>query len=493
MKTKAVTKLSGYSPVQYVHMAVTLFFMVGFGFLPPFSTLTPVGMKLLGLFIGVVYGYSTCEIIWPSFLAIILFGLSGYHDSVTSAITAMMGGELVFQILVQQFTAGAIVIYGFGKWFVRKTLSMKCFQGKPIFYTWCFMFVFMWACIVLETISTYLLLYAIWTDIADSCGYSKDSSFRYYGFGGILVSLMLGVSMMPYKGWQLGLATSWAQITGVSINLGGMLCMTAVIGVTVITLYTILGAKLFQVDFSIMKAFDVEKLGEESAVLRPRAKRIIIVYMVVMLLSIFAGTFRSNAFADFLNNQLTITGLYCLCFIILIMLPSGEGDGKAAISFNDIKHSDIAISWPVIMMCAVTIPLASAMTKDVTGIMPWLTGLFAPLFAGKSPVFILVFIVVVMEILTNVGSNIAMGNAMIPVVAPFVMASGANPMIFGAALIYCTNMGIIFPGSSAPASVYHGRDEIPDSKKRTLAAAFGLGLHMAVSAVVYLAALLMIN
>jgi len=85
--------------------------------------------------------------------------------------------------------------------------------------------------------------------------------------------------------------------------------------------------------------------------------------MVVMLLSIFAGTFRSNAFADFLNNQLTITGLYCLCFIILIMLPSGEGDGKAAISFNDIKHSDIAISWPVIMMCAVTIPLASAMTK----------------------------------------------------------------------------------------------------------------------------------
>lgn len=154
------------------------------------------------------------------------------------------------------------------------------------------MFVFMWACIVLETISTYLLLYAIWTDIADSCGYSKDSSFRYYGFGGILVSLMLGVSMMPYKGWQLGLATSWAQITGVSINLGGMLCMTAVIGVTVITLYTILGAKLFQVDFSIMKAFDVEKLGEESAVLRPRAKRIIIVYMVVMLLSTFAGTFR---------------------------------------------------------------------------------------------------------------------------------------------------------------------------------------------------------
>lgn len=492
MGAKALVKKTGYSPKQIINTLITLFFMIGFGYLPPFSSLTPVGMKLLGLFIGVIYGYSTCEIIWPSFLAIILFGLSGFHDSVVSAISSMMGGELVFQILVQQFTAGAIVIYGFGKWFVRKTLSMRCFRGKPIFYTWCFMFIFMWGCVVLETISTYLLLYAIWTDIADSCGYDKNSSFRYYGFGGILVSLMLGVSMMPYKGWQLGLATSWANITGVSINLGGMLCMTAVIGTIVITAYVILGAKLFKVDFSIMKAFDVNKLGEESAHLRPRAKIIIIVYMITMILSIFAGTFRNNALADFLNNQLTITGLYALCFIILIIVPSGEGNGEAAVAFKDIKHSDIAISWPVLMMCAVTIPLASAMTKDVTGIMPWLTGLFTPIFAGKSPVFILIFTIIVMEILTNVGSNIAMGNAMIPVIAPFVLASGANPMVFGAALIYCCNMGLIFPGSSAPASVYHGRSEIPDSRRRTLAAAFGIGLHAVTAIIVYSIALLFV-
>ena len=194
--------------------------------------------------------------------------------------------------------------------------------------------------------------------------------------------------------------------------------------------------------------------------------------------------------AQFLNNDLTITGLYCLCFIILLLIPSGEGNGEAAISFNDIKHSDIAISWQVIMMCAVTIPLASAMANEVTGIMPWLTLIFTPVFEGKSPVFILIFTVIVMDILTNIGSNIAMGNAMIPVIAPFVMDSGVNPMIFGAALIYCTNMGLISPGSSAPASVYHGRMEIPDAKKRTIAAAFGILLHMVVAAIVFTVALL---
>ena len=40
-----------------------------------------------------------------------------------------------------------------------------------------------------------------------------------------------------------------------------------------------------------------------------------------------------------------------------------------------------------------------------------------------------------MLILTNVGSNIAFGGAMIPVVSPFVIASGMNPVVAGAALI----------------------------------------------------------
>ena len=479
-----------FSLKKWINITITLFFMIGFGFLPPFSTLTPLGMKLLGIFIGVIYGYSTCEIIWPSFLAIVLFGLSGYFDNMSAAIGATIGCSQVFQIIVQQFICGAIVVYGFGKWFVRKTLSMKFFRGKPVLYTWCFMFIFMWACMVLSPTATYMLLYAIWTDIADSCGYEKNSSFRYYGFGAILVSLMLGVSMIPYKSWQLALATSWSGIIGSSINLGAMLCATAIIGTTVVTAYVVLGAKLFKVDFKIMKEFDVKKLGEDSVILRPRAKRIMLVYLALIVLSIFAGTFPRHPLAVFLNNRLTISGLFCIGFIALLIIPSGEGTGEAAISFKDIKHSDASVSWPLILMVAVTIPLSSAMTNENAGIIPWLTSLFAPLFTGKSPLFILIFTIIVVEILTNVGSNIAMGNALIPVIAPFVLTSGVDPMFFGAALVYGTNMGILFPGSSEPASIYHGRVEIPDSRKRTLAAAFGIGLHMTVSIIVFSVALL---
>lgn len=212
-------------------------------------------------------------------------------------------------------------------------------------------------------------------------------------------------------------------------------------------------------------------------------KYILSQYNVFTVLSPFDQIFLP--YSHYVNNTLTVGGLYCLCSAILMVLPSGEGDQKAAIVFNDIKHSDAAVSWPVIMMCAITIPLATAMTNEATGILPWLTGIFEPLFAGRGPLFILIFTIIVMMILTNIGSNIAFGGAMIPVVSPFVMAAGMNPVIAGAALIWIANIGIVLPGASAPASIFHGRSEIPDAGMRTKVVCFGALLILITTTVVF--------
>ena len=66
--SNAIAK-KGYSTSYKINTAITLLLMYGFGYLPAFGGITPVGMKLLGIFLGVIYGYSTCEIIWPSLAA----------------------------------------------------------------------------------------------------------------------------------------------------------------------------------------------------------------------------------------------------------------------------------------------------------------------------------------------------------------------------------------------------------------------------------------
>lgn len=55
-----------------VHSAIGLSFMLLFPLLPPFEPITPVGMHILGIFIGMVYLWSALNSIWPSIFGIVL-------------------------------------------------------------------------------------------------------------------------------------------------------------------------------------------------------------------------------------------------------------------------------------------------------------------------------------------------------------------------------------------------------------------------------------
>lgn len=473
----------GYSPSQIVNMLITLFFMFGFGFFPPFGTLTPMGMRVLGVFIGVVWGYSTCDIIWPSLFAFIAFGISGY-TTMGAAISTMLGHNVVFQSIMGFISAGALRHYGFGKWFVRWSLSKSIFKGKPLFYTWSFMMVFGLSAIVINQIQLQILLYSIWVDIADSCGYKKESKFLYAGMSGILLSTILGGALVPYQSWMLGLANNWSETIGVPLNFGFMGILSVVLSIIVISLYVLSMNYVFKVDFSNMQKFDVEKLGDESKHLRPRTIRIAIIYLITVLLVVIANTLPvTNALNNFVNKTMTVAGVYCACAAILLILPSGEGDGKACVEFNAIKDS--SISWQVIFMCAVTLPIASAVTAPECGILEWLTGIFTPIFAGHGGTFVLCFTIVLSMILTNLGSNIAFGAAMIPIIVPFVTQSGLNPHLAGAAMIYIINIGMVLPGASAPASIYHSNENMTDGKRRILYTSYSCVLMIICALIFY--------
>lgn len=464
-------KRKGYSPMQWVHMVITLALMFLFGYLPPFATVTPLGMKLLGVFIGVIYGYSACgDIIWPSLFAIIAFGISGY-SSMAQVITNGLGHNVVFQSIVGFVAAGSLSYYGFGKWFVRWSLSKPIFKKSPMLYVWAFFVIFGLSCVVVNQIVLSLILYGIWNDIADNCGYDEKSGFRYVGFAGVMLCTVLGGGMIPYQSWMLGLANNWSAAVDTQLNMGVMACITIPSTVLIITAYVFISKWIFKIDYSKMQRFDETKLGEDSKVMRPRVKRILIVYCLTVIICILGNTLIGSKLATLVNQTITVAGCYCICAAILLILPSGEGDGQPCIVFKEVKNT--AISWEVILMCAVTLPLSSAVTSEGTGVVPWISGVFAPIFAGKGPGFILVFTIIVSMILTNLGSNIAFGSALIPIIAPFTVAAGMNPTLAGAALVYMVNVGLILPGASAPAAIFHSQPTLPNGGMRIKTATVG--------------------
>ena len=74
----------------YINSAIGVSIMLFFGYLPTFSTVTPIGMKILGIYLGLLYLWSTVDLIWPSLLGIIITGFSGY-DSVSGILASGFG------------------------------------------------------------------------------------------------------------------------------------------------------------------------------------------------------------------------------------------------------------------------------------------------------------------------------------------------------------------------------------------------------------------
>ncbi|MHC1745711.1 MAG: hypothetical protein AB9895_01045 [Negativicutes bacterium] len=59
--------------------------MFGFGFLAPVEPLTVMGMKIIGIFLGLLYGWMFVGLIWPSLIGLLALPLCGYMTAKANA------------------------------------------------------------------------------------------------------------------------------------------------------------------------------------------------------------------------------------------------------------------------------------------------------------------------------------------------------------------------------------------------------------------------
>ena len=61
----------------YIHSAIVILLMFGFGQLPSIAGLSHVGMQALGIFLGTLYGWTFVDMMWPSLLCLLAVVLTG--------------------------------------------------------------------------------------------------------------------------------------------------------------------------------------------------------------------------------------------------------------------------------------------------------------------------------------------------------------------------------------------------------------------------------
>ena len=175
--------------MYYVHIVIFLMILFGVGFLPPFAQITPMGMRVLGVFLGVIYGWCFIALDWPSLIALVALAIVGY-DSGTNLLLSGWSFSVIPQIVLCFLLAEAISQTQLTDYIANKLLQCKLFQGKPYAL---FTGILLGTVILNLSGSAYAAIFVMWAivrNIAEKAGYEKRNIFST-----VLVTSIVAVFM----------------------------------------------------------------------------------------------------------------------------------------------------------------------------------------------------------------------------------------------------------------------------------------------------------
>ena len=119
--------------MKYVHVIIVALFIVGFGYLPTFSTVTPYGMKALGCFLGIIYGWIFVGMLWTALVAFILVPFTGLTTS-NELVASGFGNTVVVQVILILMMFAALEKTAIPSKITNILLGLKVCQGRPWFF-----------------------------------------------------------------------------------------------------------------------------------------------------------------------------------------------------------------------------------------------------------------------------------------------------------------------------------------------------------------------
>lgn len=124
------TNVAKKNTMKYIHAAIMIMLMLCGGFLPAFGQITPLGMKVFGVFLGLLYGWIFVGILWPSVLGFFTLSLTG----VTSPLMAFVSGftnPTVTMVIMSYVFAYCLGQIGVNEAIAYWAMSKKVFVNRP--------------------------------------------------------------------------------------------------------------------------------------------------------------------------------------------------------------------------------------------------------------------------------------------------------------------------------------------------------------------------
>lgn len=449
------TKASN-SVFRYINLAIVLFLMFGFGYLPAPAPLTQYGMAVIGIFIGVVYGWtiSSSGLSWVSLLAIVALGFTDL-GSCAASISKVFSTETSALLLFGMLMLGPVMESNLTEYVVAKVLGSKFCYKKPWNFNLLIILIVPFLTLAINAFLVALFILPIISKIFQSAGYEKGDKYPVMLVIGFFILMEVSAVLFPWRGWGLYCTATFASSSGgYMIDYGkymilGFSCYF-VLGFAYLALMKILRCNVEPLRDLDLSTF-ITTGGDGK--LNKQQKGILIALIAMALGCCAVSFFSGNAGLGLILKKL---GVYGVLLITLVCMLFIKVDGKPLGEINAMaKH----VMWDMLLVIAVAMLIASCLTTPDTGVSAFMSTYIAPLLAGKSEIIFLILLAAVCLILTNLLNNMVIMLLFMALAGQFfangiITNAPASLMIINIATI----LGFYTPGSSAYGAMIHGTD-----------------------------------
>ena len=452
-----VMSFNAASVKRYVLEAITIVLMFA-GFFIHAAPLPDFGWKVLFIFIGLMFGWSTVGLGIPSLIGILALGLTGAF-TVDTAWQAGFGGNVVALVVLISVLSKWLEKVGLIDTVMGKFMASKRFVGKPWLFITAFLVLIYFLGFLIGSVPSILIGWACAYQIIRISEMDKHSPLSAFLIVNIAAIGAFGDYCKPWSVWGLVTIQNYdAMFVPGGLSYPAFIAWSTAVYAVAIALVILAARFIFRIDVSkLAKCTDCDFSIGDGKTRFTAEQKFAVGVMVLMIVLLFAPTFLPNCALKTFLKTIGTTGTIILVVVIAALFRKKDGEDY----FNFAKMADYAgaVPWNVILLLTVTVPLGAALKDTNAGIIQIVAAFAHTSLNGLSPILFLIAVSVFLFLLTQVAHNLVCLVAIVPIFMVIAQNLGANPVLvlMLGQLLLTAALGT--PAASTRAGMLYGNTE----------------------------------
>lgn len=444
-------------PSMLIKIIACLVIIAAFWAAPPVAPLTVIGMRVIGIFIGVILLLSLVDTVWPAMLAIVLLGQSGVC-TINEAISGSFGNWIIYFVLMSFIMTHALNESGFTDRLVAKFMSIKFVSSSPWVFTISLGVLGMLLGCFMDQVPATAFMLAFVARIYKELGYSGRDAYPHVANIITVFGVNIGGAMTPISHSLaiLGIGI-YEGATGQPLSLFSYLAFGVPTGLILFVLLVIIMRIVSHPDMSKFKDFKIENVLKKQGPMSLREATTAVVFFVTVIMWILPGVLIMFTDAAWVSafNSLGITFWAILSVVVMAVIHI---NGEPLLDVKTVVNK--SINWGILLFISIGVYLGTTMSADSTGIVTAIQQYITPLTQTMAPVVVVFIIAAAAVLMTNFASNVSTITVMTSVGVALALSSGNAISAVGISLVttMCGSCAYLLPSSFATIAMLHGNE-----------------------------------